>query len=370
MADQLNQDKHFNYLDSARGIAACLVALGHFVALKYDHTVTDKYYSLLFNGDGAVSFFFVLSGFVLSYKYIILKQKLDIKKFYTSRFFRLWPAYFINVAAMCIYVMILNKQFNISTTVNTFVYDVSSFWEEALMIRLYHAYYGPGWSLTVEMVASLLMPFFILIALKERRLIWYLIFALILGAGQNFFYSLHFLLGILICCYSPEINYENLKQKKWFKYKYLFLVCALLLWEFKFYENMSYLSSKYQNLAGFIGINPYHYSGVASAIFLMYILSSKKLQRILENKILVHIGKLSYSIYLVHFVSVYYIYQYFEKSIPSKNPHIVVTLMILGYIVLTYALSWLMHHAIELPFMRMGKKIASGMKPSIIIGND
>ena len=47
----------------------------------------------MFNGSDAVSFFFVLSGFVLSYKYLALGQPLDMKQFYTNRIFRLWPAF-------------------------------------------------------------------------------------------------------------------------------------------------------------------------------------------------------------------------------------------------------------------------------------
>src|SRR4051812_21413808 len=93
----VNTDKHFKYLDSARGIAAMMVFCSHFIAKNYQAKMNVRWFFLVFNGNDAVSFFFVLSGFVLSYKYIVLNRPLDIKKFYVARVFRLFPAYFIIV---------------------------------------------------------------------------------------------------------------------------------------------------------------------------------------------------------------------------------------------------------------------------------
>ena len=81
--------EHLDYLDSARGIAALMVLFYHFINWKYDSHTLAKVGSIIANGSDAVSFFFVLSGFVLSYKYVVLRQPLDIKKFYFNRFFRL-----------------------------------------------------------------------------------------------------------------------------------------------------------------------------------------------------------------------------------------------------------------------------------------
>ena len=90
-------EKHIRYLDSARGIASLMVFATHFCDYKYHGKMIANYLSIIFNGSDAVSFFFVLSGFVLSYKYLVLNKPLDIKKFYVSRFFRLWPAFFVTL---------------------------------------------------------------------------------------------------------------------------------------------------------------------------------------------------------------------------------------------------------------------------------
>ncbi len=57
-------------------------------------------FPVLFKGLSAVSFFFVLSGFLITY--LLLKEKestdtISIKKFYLRRVFRIWPLYFLVV---------------------------------------------------------------------------------------------------------------------------------------------------------------------------------------------------------------------------------------------------------------------------------
>ncbi len=97
MTEKLNKSTnfHFGYLDSARGIAAIIVMIYHFINWKFDKEIGIKIISIVFTGSDAVSFFFVLSGFVLSYKYINQNEPLDIRKYYISRLFRLWPAFFL-----------------------------------------------------------------------------------------------------------------------------------------------------------------------------------------------------------------------------------------------------------------------------------
>src|SRR5690606_19040924 len=90
---------HLSYLDSVRGIAALMVVVYHYLNWYYSGKLVVKITNIFINGADAVAFFFVLSGFVLSYKYVVLKHPLDIGKFYVNRFFRLWPAFFITVVA-------------------------------------------------------------------------------------------------------------------------------------------------------------------------------------------------------------------------------------------------------------------------------
>jgi len=85
----MNEGKRFEVLDSWRGIAACLVALYHLRGHTYSH-LTDI--TLLRNSHLFVDFFFVLSGFVIAANY---QQRLiegfGIWRFALLRFGRLYP---------------------------------------------------------------------------------------------------------------------------------------------------------------------------------------------------------------------------------------------------------------------------------------
>ena len=79
--------KHFNVLDSWRGICALLVALFHFDGYWHLYDANFIRGSWLF-----VDFFFVLSGFVVTHAYMRrLGNWMDFRNFVIRRFGRLWP---------------------------------------------------------------------------------------------------------------------------------------------------------------------------------------------------------------------------------------------------------------------------------------
>ncbi len=89
------------------GLNALRFFAAYFVLLHHGETIRAKYgmpnfeeYSVFQNGSLAVSFFFVLSGFLITY---LLLDEIDrtrnvsIKKFYIRRVLRIWPLYFLLV---------------------------------------------------------------------------------------------------------------------------------------------------------------------------------------------------------------------------------------------------------------------------------
>lgn len=87
--------RHFDALDSLRGLCAILVCLFHY---DVPGTVTATAFvrqSWLF-----VDFFFVLSGFVIAYNYRErLAQGFGLKRFFGLRFFRLYPLHLVMLVA-------------------------------------------------------------------------------------------------------------------------------------------------------------------------------------------------------------------------------------------------------------------------------
>src|SRR5690349_9500032 len=97
-----------NALTSLRFVAAAMIVFYHSDPSfgKYDpfgHMAKDQ----------AVSFFFVLSGFILSYVYPTLDSFRDIRHFIGARFARIWPAHMF--AFLLVLVLIPSQSWLAST---------------------------------------------------------------------------------------------------------------------------------------------------------------------------------------------------------------------------------------------------------------
>lgn len=107
----------FPHLDALRFFAFFAVFVNHvFNSLGYYNSDSNYKFivkTFLSNGDLGVSFFFVLSGFLITY--LLLEEKentgrIDIKKFYIRRILRIWPVYFF-VVGIGLLVLPLLKDF-------------------------------------------------------------------------------------------------------------------------------------------------------------------------------------------------------------------------------------------------------------------
>jgi peptidoglycan/LPS O-acetylase OafA/YrhL len=107
-------NKNANYLsglNTFRFFAAFLVIIshGHKSLVKLQVTNNDKI-SIFNKGADGVEFFFVLSGFLITYLLILEIKKtstISIKAFYLRRVFRIWPLYFIIVILGILLLVIL-----------------------------------------------------------------------------------------------------------------------------------------------------------------------------------------------------------------------------------------------------------------------
>lgn len=96
-----NAIEYFPGLNGLRFIAAYLVVMHHSETIRHKYGLLNlQSYSLFRNGSTAVSFFFVLSGFLITYlllKEYKKKKDVSIKHFYLRRVLRIWPLYFLVV---------------------------------------------------------------------------------------------------------------------------------------------------------------------------------------------------------------------------------------------------------------------------------
>lgn len=94
-----NKSTWFKGLNALRFFAASLVVLMHVQSnLKIQGLPHYLDYPINSKGLWAVSFFFVLSGFLITYLLLVEQKKtstINIKDFYLRRVFRIWPLYFL-----------------------------------------------------------------------------------------------------------------------------------------------------------------------------------------------------------------------------------------------------------------------------------
>jgi peptidoglycan/LPS O-acetylase OafA/YrhL len=95
------QKIHFSGLNSLRFFAAYLVLLHHGETVRAKNGLFNLgHYSLFRNGSLAVSFFFVLSGFLITYLLLVEREKtgdIHLRNFYLRRVYRIFPLYYLLV---------------------------------------------------------------------------------------------------------------------------------------------------------------------------------------------------------------------------------------------------------------------------------
>lgn len=99
-----NKNPYFPNLDGLRFFCFLFVFFFHSFYTEYDYISSDPVYRfvkfrIFGNGNLGVNFFFVLSGFLITYLLIIEKQRtaINIKNFYIRRVLRIWPLFFFCV---------------------------------------------------------------------------------------------------------------------------------------------------------------------------------------------------------------------------------------------------------------------------------
>ena len=173
----INHKKVIPILDMFRLIGALFVVLVHYEII-FGHFVI--YGSL---GTTALSWFFILSGFIITYNYPNLKTVSDYKKFYAHRFIRIYPIYILSIFVAASFVVFgyntLNEQFFAEVRRPFEIsYDLpqqkdSAFWTIALLRHLTFTqsvtsietlkmvFNGPLWSLVLEIYFYLIFPIFL-----------------------------------------------------------------------------------------------------------------------------------------------------------------------------------------------------------------
>ena len=317
----------------------------------------------------AMSFFFILSGFILVYVYPSLDRVSDIRRFWVARFARLWPVHF---AAFLLLVVLLHKNLSWRALLNLAMINS---WIP--FTRCYMSYNWVSWAIATEFAFYLLFPF--LIYKWERT--WFIkLFAtglLLIGliafcnhlqipysSKKDWGLSLHALIGVhplgRLFEFVLGMSFALWWQKKLSR-KYIgrslgtfleLLIFTLVIVVIYFRTDLVHVVEKHYSWLGPAGIVWLGNSGIVCLFYgvLVAVLALEKgvISWLLASRLLVWLGQLSFSIYMVHQVLIRY---YMKKAdffsfVPDR-------LALVGFCCTVLLVAVLMRTLIEKPCRRM-----------------
>lgn len=340
----------FHYLDGLRGIAALSVVLYHInIYLDFTKSSFQSHLPLILiniftNGHSAVALFFVMSGFVLSFKYFQHKNSPNYIPFLLQRGFRLYPVFWIVLIATTL------CQIQQLPPIQSLLLEASLLVAPSTKLLIF-----PAWSLFVEMKYSIIIP--LLIVAMRHQPIYGLGFLFFLLLISNNFWGLHFVAGMYLAYYYPQL--PKITLTSW--HKILLGIIGLMLY---ICENLLMLCNMpvnnlhdfYMEHYALISIS----SGLGSLILLFLVLKEKILQKILGHRYIVYLGTISYSMYVVHiFIQLQIFERLFGVLLPFVKSHLL-THCIVYYglsVPCTILVSHFLYHWVELPFIKKGKEV-------------
>lgn len=344
-------------LDAIRAIAVILVVFHHLTPSNWS----------VYLGPYAVALFFVLSGFLISRilfhekeKYLRSEASLSsiVKRFYIRRSLRILPIYYL--LFICLYTFHNFIEIDIKGSPWYYISYTSNFL--IFKMQSWIGMFSHTWSLSVEEQFYLLWPFFILyIPLRYLRVFMYGV--IILG----FTYSL------LFPFFYPSLKYFNLQTIACMP---AFAVGSLIGFSFYYQKSYNPLFLKLCNIvsiifpfillwcAYFTKVNPADhvgqlYYGLPAACFIIHVIHNQNLfldRNLYKNKVMEHLGKISYGIYLYH-MPIYYLWPYLNhrlyKTLNINNMLFQNVMDVIFCTLLTYIISICSWRIIEKPINKL-----------------
>ncbi len=370
-----SESKRIEYLDSVRGLAALFVLLSHTIgAFDWPAALSAPgrwpFTSILFAGKEAVGMFFVLSGYVLSKPFVaaagITPRKIFLPTFYLRRFTRIWlPWFFVFAASIFAQKFLffhpatcppisnwLDRFWHVPLTVENFFKQCAFLQHDATRQLL-----NQDWSLGVELKGSLLIPLFLFLSRGKRVFVLLAlaaVFPIILATGH---YYVSFIVGVLLARYGEPMTGRLLRASP--LHKILVLLLGLSL-----YQGYDCLVSVLQEsrLALQCG---WIITTLGCALVLLAVFASSTIQRILNHRVIVFLGRISYSVYLVQFIVILCLLPPLIKlanQLGVVQTPVLFGLSFIASVGATIGCSALSYRLVEVPSINLGHRLTKGIQ--------
>jgi peptidoglycan/LPS O-acetylase OafA/YrhL len=400
--------QRYKELDSLRGLASISVLVHHcllvspiFLAAYYHEDIKSEFVRLIsytpfhifWAGHEAVILFFVLSGYVLSLSFLN-KNPPEYREYIIKRICRIYVPYIVVILISIVLFLTFSKYNYLDggsiETSNWF----NRMWADSLNIKLIISYifmlgYGNHnidtvtWSLVHEIRISLFFP---LIMVLVKRYDWkknliiglgiiFTIYILLLigsklipnssisfiirSFGETFYYSGFFILGSVLAKYNADLQVFANKMGK--NIIVLLSITFLLLYSFEWIVpnigNYRLSGTNYTRLLSKVIID----WAVAIGVCILFVLSINitKFKQILNSSLLIYVGKISYSVYLIHPIVLLCVIHLGNDIIPLY-------ILIGVSFILSIVIGGFLYRFLEYPSIRLGYYIVNSGKSSEI----
>lgn len=352
--------RYFKGLDTLRAIAAFIVVWSHIELFKKKEGVPNLHESdfpIFPGGHIGVILFFVLSGFLITYLLVKEKEKnnsISLKKFYMRRVLRIWPLYYL---ILLISFLLSTFLFDVKYSVFTILLCLTFFPNIAHALGIGWSGSPQVWSIGVEEQFYLFWPI-LLIKIPQKKIIQFLVVFFIfytllpdiiylinkytIVSGKLSSFSGKFFYGTKFNCMAlgAIMGVALAKNQKWISYlskksilTSIIIVAILLTFlriDFKFSDELS---------------------AIFYALMIVGIVESKEIK--IDSKPTIFLGKISYGIYMYHWVVIILVIQILPIFDNLILYNIVLYTAIIG---LTIFISWCSFNTIEKYFLNIKKK--------------
>lgn len=284
-------------LDGLRGVFSLMIVFFH-----YDPRILPTYFGenfIIRESWIFVEFFFVLSGFVISYNYNQISKIEDLKLFIKKRLIRLYPLLLVTTLIFYFFEsfsnLFLSQFINSPESLSSLTFktiDTLLLTNSTPLFGSSGGMNGPSWSISSEMISYLIygvVLFFVSSKIKN-----YVFLSLIILSGVISFISvtdldLSFLRGIIsfsLGVFLQQLNSKNYRIPNMLELFIPIIIC------FSMYmlNNSSGLLHTFHSI---VTINFFFFLSIG-----ILLKSNGILSKILETNFLQFLGKISYSIYL------------------------------------------------------------------------
>ena len=205
----------------------------------------------------------------------------------------------------------------------------------------------------MELKGSALIPLFLFLAQRQRVYLLFLLAALLLAFASTGHYYVSFIVGVLLAQYGDWLGARFIPTKR--STRFGILLIGLLM-----YHAYGLLVGQLFGQAELARKCGWSLTTLGCALILLSVFNSPTLQKLLNHKAAVWLGRISYSLYLIQFIVILCLLLPLVKMINAwgiHQPAIIMVFSLLVSVSVTVGCATLTYRYIEVPTINFGHRL-------------